>query len=57
MYVIFQVLTVVSMNVAFFWDTVLCSLGEVDISEMLTASIIKAVMLMAVSTSEMSVNL
>jgi hypothetical protein len=57
MYVTFQVLTVVSMNVAFFWDTVLCSLGEVDISEMLTASIIKAVMLMAVSTSEISVNL
>jgi hypothetical protein len=33
-------------KMAVFWDVVLCSLAETDISEVLTASIIKAVIMM-----------
>jgi hypothetical protein len=50
----FQVLIAASMKMTVFWDVVLCSL--VDVSEVLAASIIRAVMMEAASTSEMSVS-
>jgi hypothetical protein len=50
---------VASMKVAVFWVVALCSLVEVtDISEVLTASIIRALiaLMMSASTSETSIN-
>jgi hypothetical protein len=37
----FQVLSVMSMKTAVFWDTVLCSLVMTDVSEELTAAFIR----------------
>jgi hypothetical protein len=51
----FQVLTAASMKAKAFWDIELCSLVEVDVSEVLTASIIRAMMMKVVCTSETSV--
>jgi hypothetical protein len=52
----FEVLTVVNMKMAVFGDVALCSLAKFSVSEVLAASIIRAMMMEAASTSETSIN-
>jgi hypothetical protein len=46
----FEVLTAASMKMIVFWVVAPCSLVEIDVSEMLTAFIIKAMMMEAANT-------
>jgi hypothetical protein len=46
-------ITICSLKMAVFWDAVLCSVVDIDVSEGLTVSIIRE----AVSTSEMLVSI